>query len=113
MLFHLIHWIKRHTDCKIIILSKEGEGNLSKEFADLGDFYVWEKQFPEAPYYLRALNELIFKSQKRLLFKAKVRHEDRIIKNLISTKFDLIYANTAVSLPLALHIKINWAIFPS
>lgn len=91
VLLLFLEWLKKTYGEKIFIVSLDG-GALRQRFEKVSDDYFCLADFDKEE---SRLSYLLGKSNK----------EDHLIKFLSKKKFDLIYANTAVTLPFAIKIK--------
>lgn len=99
VLLYFLQWLKEHhSKIWVTILSLE-KGNLSAEFKGIADEYF---EFPikirKKTYYNKVKTRLG-------LLNNILNEKELFIKNLADNNFDIVYANTIVTIPLALKIK--------
>ncbi len=97
VLLHFLRWIKQNTDTEITILLK-ASGPLLTEFANLGQLYLWRYGMPLLTISGRVANRVRRKLGKEPQFAP-------FPKQLKKQQFDLVYLNTADTVPLAPMLK--------
>lgn len=104
VLFYFLQWLKENKpSVNFTILDIHG-GNLSEEFKSLAcSYYCLENlKLDEITFYQDFKNRILKRIGK---YKSPVHPRDLLIKKLADENFDVIYANSALSLPVANSIK--------
>lgn len=92
VLLYFLKWIKEHhPHINLMVLSIHG-GELEEEFQDVADTY----------FSLEGKKLNLFNKFKNRAFGVKAK--DKILKKIAANNFDVIYANTIVTIPLATQI---------
>ena len=100
-LLFFLEWLKVNVPTfQIHLLSLKSENPEQNAFKSISDYYFDLTNLSQKPYYS-------FKNRINLKVTGNPILSDRelLINQLIGQKYDLIYANTVVSLPIALKIK--------
>ncbi|MFD2786675.1 glycosyltransferase family 4 protein [Hymenobacter rubripertinctus] len=92
---HLINWIRKNTDHEVVLLLMWG-GGLEAEFAKLAEVHVLEQGKPAVTIRERALAKLDRLTQYR---------RKQMVRSIARRKPDMLFANSAVSLALAVEMK--------
>ncbi|GAA5093207.1 hypothetical protein GCM10023210_23280 [Chryseobacterium ginsengisoli] len=106
LLLYLLKWLKnKRTDWKIDVLTLE-KGPLDQELKEAShNFnYYYERYISKSQYYIKRLlhNNFNFENHYKEKFYNKYKEQ----------KYDVIYANTVVSLPMAILLKNNFTTVP-
>lgn len=101
ILLHLIRWLNKNTsDYQFDILILDG-GSIKEDFeTECTNVYLYS-ELHKTPKFSLVL-------KKRLLTKLGIKPKNKerlLLENIGQNKYDLIYANTIVSIPVALKIK--------
>lgn len=105
VLLHLLKWITNNKTIDFSLLIKNREFGIEDEFRSIAKTYIWNQILPPRSFYMRALFELIHKSQQKIQLLDRKKHENTLLKQLKEENFSMIYANTVASLTLAVHLK--------
>lgn len=100
VLLRFIEWLKKHNDCSIDVLSLK-TGKLLEDFTKVADSHYFDDY---SDTLLRRTGRVIKKrlSQSE---EAQLKYSERKLKGISNNKYDIIYANTVVSIPVAVFIK--------
>ncbi len=100
-LLYYIEWFKKNKGSeKIHILSLTSSNSIHNAFHNISDNYYDLTKINYKPNYS------IFNRFKRILFKEEILSEKEILlQELANQKFDILYSNTVVCLPIATEIK--------
>jgi glycosyltransferase involved in cell wall biosynthesis len=100
-LLFFLEWIKlKHPTFQIHVLSLKSENPNQNAFKSIADCYYDFTNVSRTPNYSIKNRIARIVSGKPILSEKQV-----LINRLVNQKYDLIYANTVVSLPIALNIK--------
>lgn len=101
MLLHLLKWLKENTAVEITILLQTG-GPLTCLFEEIAETFLWVK--PHEPTRSISLKRQVY---NRILNKKIIRktYHEILLADLQSKNFDLVYANTVVSLGILKVLK--------
>jgi glycosyltransferase involved in cell wall biosynthesis len=100
-LLYFIDWLKHNRkNYEIHVLSLKSENPLDNSFRKVSDVYFDFTNVSDKIDY-----SLKFRIKRKLSGQPFTSEKDRIFNSLFDNKYDLIYANTVVSLPIALKIK--------
>ena len=91
---HLSNWIRKNTDHEVVLLLMWG-GGLEEEFAKLAEVHVLEQDKPAIKIRERALA----KPDRMPQYRRK-----HMVRSIARRRPDMIFANSAVSLPIAIGI---------
>lgn len=105
VLLHFIKWLKanhKEIDIHLLVL---GGGSLLEEFKSVADEFYYKDIFHQkkSNFFSHTIKKILFKTG---LLKKTLPVEE-LVRDLGAKDFDLIYANTVVSLPVAHDIKIK------
>ena len=92
---HLINWIRKNTDHEVVLLLMWG-GNLEVAFAELAEVHVLD--YGKAPVTIR---ERVIAKLERMT----QRRRKQIMQRIAGCNPQMIFANSALSLPLAVEMK--------
>jgi glycosyltransferase involved in cell wall biosynthesis len=98
MLLHLLRWIHaKHNDCFMTVVSLK-KGALSQDFKSVANNLVELEDLT-----MSTINKTTLQLLKSILFSRPTRNSDQLLIDSINTKdIDVIYANTVVTLQLAI-----------
>lgn len=100
-LLYFLTWLKKNVPTiKIHLLSLKSDNPLENAFKDVSDYYYDFTSLGQKPTYT-IKNRVALK----LFGKPILSEKEELIQKLVAQKFDLIYANTVVSLPISLLLK--------
>lgn len=100
-LLYYLDWLKKkQPEYKLYVLSLNSDNPENNAFRDISDVYYDFTYLTQLPSYTWK-NRII-----RLLTSKNILSEkQKVIHSILSEKFDLIYANTVISLPISQQIK--------
>lgn len=100
-LLYFLEWLKKNvTAFEIHVLSLKSENPKDNAFKDVSDFYFDFTNLSQTPNY-----SLKNRIAKKVLGKPFISEKEILIQELIANNYDLLYANTVVSLPIAIKLK--------
>lgn len=104
VLLYLLQWLRKtNATIKIAVLALEG-GSLSRKFRNSSDEYFELSSFKQAePTFSQIVKKKTLK--KIRCYQLQQHPQDKFLQTLAKREFDLIYANTIVSIPVASKIK--------
>ncbi|MDN3492432.1 glycosyltransferase family 4 protein [Winogradskyella bathintestinalis] len=100
VVLHFLRWLKvHHSNITVDVLALKG-GNMEEDFkANCSSYYNYALETKSgALYYLeRVLNKIHIRSPRN--------RKDVILTNIANRQYDIIYANTILSIPIAIRLK--------
>lgn len=104
ILLDFLKWVKQYQkEVQVTVLSLVG-GSLREEFKKIANVYIELSDYKEESIGLK--KQVLEKIYTKLGYKFERQHPQKIlIQELASQNFDVIYANTVVTIPLAQQIK--------
>jgi glycosyltransferase involved in cell wall biosynthesis len=102
-LLYFIEWLKSHRkEYEVHVLSLKSENPLANAFKSVSDVYYDLTNVSNKVDY--SLNNRI---KRKLTGEAFTSPKEQLLQSIIKNHYSFIYANTVVSLPIALQIKEN------
>lgn len=104
VLFHFLQWLKENKPgLNFTILDIHG-GDLSEEFKEIANnYHCLEKLRLSESFFYKELQVRILKRMGK--YKTPIHPRDLLIQELANKDFDVIYANSVLSLPVANKLK--------
>jgi glycosyltransferase involved in cell wall biosynthesis len=103
---NLIRWLKSNTGFDITILTAFG-GPLEKEYHKLATVYKWDGENEPSGFEKYYLFRLLRRGAIRLFGITGNQYQNKIISEIRSKKFDLIYINSVCSLWIFEQIRVH------
>ena len=98
---YFIEWINRmYPNFKTYILSLQSDNPMNNAFREVSDIYYDFTNLNSLPIY-----SLKNRIKRKITQNTIISERDQLVRLISEEKFDLIYANTVVSLPVAQQIK--------
>ena len=98
---YLIEWLNRmYPNIKTYILSLQSDNPTNNAFRDVSDVYYDLSNLNSEPNY-----SIKNRIRRKITQNKIISERDQLVRLISEEKFDLIYANTVVSLPVAQQIK--------
>lgn len=106
VILYFIQWLKKtYPDIEVTVLDLR-EGPIGKKFEIISDHYISLLRLEESnPTFVREISQKFLKKFGWKNYKTSVI--DSIIENLADSKFEIIYANTIITIPIARRIKAS------
>tara|TARA_B100000378_G_scaffold252787_2_gene228314 strand:+ start:597 stop:1736 length:1140 start_codon:yes stop_codon:yes gene_type:complete len=104
VLLHFLRWLRKNQPETILTLLSLKEGELKEEFeGEVDNFYLLSEFKKEELTFLKEVKKKFLKKIGR--YSQKSHPKDVFLKKLAFQDFDLVYANTIVSIPTAINLK--------